>query len=169
MYLGAITITKLYDHLQGYQMAYWFNDIDNAVDKNFFDNFNEFIYRYYGVTTNDNWKGVILEQCFGNEGNALTTFFELFDLFIDNIKTSDTKQIVLEFFDKLVYNQDDMKAKLGNNFPSVLSECVELIKDNALSNLKYDFDFILERLNERAEEISELKNLLRGLQTKYSV
>ena len=66
MYLGENTITKLHDHLQGYSIAYWFNDIDNPVDKNFFDNFNEFVYRYYGVTTNDNWKGVILEQCFGN-------------------------------------------------------------------------------------------------------
>lgn len=55
------------------------------------------------MTTSDNWKGVIPEQCFANEEKALTTFFELFDLFIDNVKSVDTKGIVLDFFDKLVY------------------------------------------------------------------
>ena len=50
---------------KGYQMAYWFNEIDNPVDKNFFDNFNEFVYRYFGVITNDNWKELFLNSVSG--------------------------------------------------------------------------------------------------------
>ena len=166
MYLGANTITKLHDHLQGYKMAYWFNDIDNSVDRNFFDNFNEFVYRYYGVTTNDSWKGVILEQCFGDEQRALDTFFELFDLFIADFNPTDTKKIVLAFFDKLIFEQEEMKEKLGSNFSSVLYDTVELIKEHTLSNLKYDYDFVLEQLNEKAEQIPELKDVLAKLDTQ---
>jgi hypothetical protein len=129
MFLGTNTISKLHDHLQGYQMAYWFNEIENSVDRNFFDNFNEFVYRYYGVITNDNWKGVILEQSFGNEQTALKTFFELFDLFIDNAKPTDTKKIVLAFLDKLIFEQDEMKNRFGNEFSSVLEDTVELLKE----------------------------------------
>ena len=168
MYLGANTISKLHDHLQGYQMAYWFNDFDNSVDKNFFDNFNEYVYRYYGVTTNDSWKGVILEQCFGNEQNALDTFFEIFDQFSNNAKVTDTKKIVLDLFDKLVFAQDDIKNKLGNQFSSVLSDIVQLIKENALSTLKYDYDSIYEQLNEKANEIPELKSVLLELEKQHT-
>jgi hypothetical protein len=168
MYLGTNTISKLYDHLQGYKMAYCFNDFDNTIDKNSFDNFNEYVYRYYGVTTNDNWKGVILEQCFGNEQNALDTFFELFDLFLDNTQVTDTKKIVLDLFDKLISNQEDLKHKLGDSFPIVLADTVDLIKENALSTLKYDYDGIFEQFKEKAEEIPELKSVLTELKRKHT-
>jgi hypothetical protein len=168
MYLGANTISKLHDHLQGYSMSYWFNNIDNPIDKNFFDNFNEFVYHYYGVTTNDNWKGVILEQSFGNEQGALMTFFELFDLFIDNAKTTDSKKIVLTLFDKLIYREDNIDSKLGDTFKLVLSETLELIKENALSSLKYDYDGILEQLKERTENNSELKAIIIELENQHS-
>ena len=149
-------------------MAYWFNDFDNAIDKNFFDNFNEYVYRYYGVTSNDNWKGIILEQCFGNEQNALDTFFTIFDQFSDNAKVTDTKQIVLDLFDKLVLAQGDIKNQLGDQFSSVLSDTVELIKENALSSLKYDYDSIYEQLNEKANEIPELKSILLELEKQHT-
>jgi hypothetical protein len=168
MYLGENTITKLNEHLQGYQMAYWFNDIDNLVDKTFFASFNQFVYSYYSVTTSDNWKGVILEQCFGNEQNALDTFFELFDLYIDNAKTIKTKEIVLELFDKLVKGQDNLKSKLGENFTTVLNHTVELIKDNVLSTLKYDYDEIFDQLIEKGEDIPELKSVLEELEKQFT-
>ena len=168
MFLGTNTISKLHDHLQGYQMAYWFNEIGNPVDRNFFDNFTEFVYKYYGVITNDNWKGVILEQSFGNEQTALKTFFELFDLFIENAKPINTKKIILTLFDKLIFEQDEMKNRFGNEFPSVLNNIVELLKENAMTTLKYDYDTILEQLNEKAEEIPELKTVLTELEKQYT-
>ncbi|MDH7462163.1 hypothetical protein QEG73_12770 [Chitinophagaceae bacterium 26-R-25] len=168
MYLGTNTITKLYDYLQGYRIAYWLYDNDNPVDKNFFDNFNEFVCRYYGVTTNDNWKGVILEQSFGNEPNALDTFFELFDLFIDNAKVTDTRNIVLSLFDKLISEQDEFKSRLGDNFSVVLTNTVDLIKESALSTLKYDYDGIFDQLKEKAEEIPELKSILTELENQHT-
>ena len=163
MYLGNNTITKLYDHLQGYQMAYWNNKFENSVDKYFFENFNEFIYNYYGVTTNDNWKGIILGQNFGNEEVALSKFFELFDLFINNEKTTNSKNIVLLLFDKLIFDQVEMKEKLGNIFLQILKETIELIKEYAMTDFKYDYDNILDQLNEKAEEIPELKKILTAL------
>lgn len=147
-------------------MAYWFNNIDNPIDKKFFDNFNEFVCAYHGLITNDNWKGVILEQTFGDEQTALNTFFELFDLFMDGAKPADTKKIVLALFDKFLFEQDEMKRRLGNDFSPVLSDAAALIKDNALSNLKYDYDLILEQLNEKAGQIPELKNILADLNTQ---
>lgn len=168
MYLGANTISKLYDHLQGYMMSYWFNAIDNPIDKNFFDNFNEFVYRYYGVTTNDNWSGVILDQSFGNEQNALETFFDLFDLFIENAKPTDTRNIVLDLFDKLVFRQEDIESKLGGNFIPVLTEVIDLVKENVLTIYKYDYDGILEQLKEKGEEIPELKILLIELEKQHT-
>jgi inhibitor of KinA sporulation pathway (predicted exonuclease) len=138
-----------------------------AVDKNFFDNFNSFVYGYFGVTTtSDNWKGVILEQSFGDEQKALETFFELYDLFIANYKPTNTKKLVLGFLDRLIFEQDEMKKRLGENFSSVLNDTVELIKDHGLSNLKYDYDFIWELLDEKAEEIPDLKQVLIELRTK---
>jgi hypothetical protein len=168
MYLGANTISKLHDHIQGYAVSFRLNNLDNPVDKNFFDNFTEFVYRYYGVMTNDNWKGVILEQCFGNEQTALETFFELFDMFIENVKTIDSKKIILTLFDKLVFRQDDIESKLGDNFLLVLSDTVDLLKDNALTTLKYDYDGILEQLKEKSDSIPELKTVLRELETQHT-
>jgi hypothetical protein len=163
MYLGTNTITTLYDQLQGYRMAYWFNNIDNPVDKNFFDNFTEFVYSYYGVTTNDNWRGVILEQCLGNERHALDIFFELLDLFIDNFGPADTKKIVFSLLDKLIFEQDEMKEKLGANFSVVLTDTVDLLKDYTMTSLKHEYDFVLQELNKRAEQIPELKIVLAEL------
>lgn len=168
MYLGANTISKLHDHLQGYSMVYWFNEINNPVDKNFFDNFNEFVHGYYGLTTNANWKDVILEQCFDNEQNALVTFFQLFDLFVDNPKLTDTRKIVLDLFDKLISGQDDLKSRLGDNFSIILNDTVDLIKENALSTLKYDYDGIFEQLKEKAEKIPELKAVLTEFEMQYT-
>ncbi len=168
MYLGTISISKLHDHLQGYQMAYWFNDIDNQLDKNFFDNFTQYVYSYYGVTTNDNWKGVILEQCFGNEQTALDTFFDVFDMFIENAKVIDTKKIILDLFDKLIAQDGNLKSKLGANYSVILTDTVDLIKENALSTLKYDYDGIYEQLKEKSEEIPELNITLTELEKLHT-
>jgi hypothetical protein len=168
MYLGTNTISKLHDHLQGYMMSNWFNNIDNPIDKSFFDNFNDFVYRHYGVRTNDNWKGVILDQCFGNEQNALETFFELYDKFIDNVKLTDTKQIVIDLFDKLVLLQDEMKIKFGENYQSLLTDTVELFKENVFSNLKYDYETIYDDLKEKAETNLELRQILEELEAEHT-
>ncbi len=149
-------------------MAYWFNEIDNTVDKDFNDNFTDFVYKYYGVISNANWKDVILEQNFGNEKTALNTFFELFDLFIANVKPTDTKKIVTALFDKLIFEQDEMRNKLGNEFSFILKDTVELLKENATTTFKYDYDTILERLNENAEQIPELKTMLIELEKQYT-
>ena len=168
MYLGQNTISKLHDHLQGYMMAYWFNNIDNPTDRIFFDNFNDFVYSYYNVNTNDNWRGVILDQCFNNEQVALTTFFELYDLFISETKTRSSKKIVLSFFDKLVFQQENLKEKLGNNFTPILTETIDLLKENVVTNYKSDFDYILEQLDEKATYIPELKLLLSELENEQN-
>ncbi len=168
MYLGTNTISKLHDHLQGYLMSNWFNNIDNPIDKSFFDNFNDFVYRYYGVTTNDNWKGVILDQCFGNEQNALEKFFELYDKFIDNVKLTDTRQIVIDLFDRLVLLQDEMKIKFGENYQNLLVDTIELFKENVFSNLKYDYETIYDDLKEKAQSNLQLRQILEELEAEQT-
>ena len=97
----------------------------------------------------------------------MTTFFELYDLFIYDKKTINSKKIVLSLFDQLVYQQADLKQKLGESFPSILADTIELLKDNVMTNYKSDFDDILEQLNEKAEKIPELKLLLTELADKH--
>lgn len=168
MYLGTNTISKLHDHLQGYLMSNWFNNIDNPIDKYFFDNFNDFVYRFYGVRNNANWRDVILVQCFGNEQNALETFFELYDKFIDNAKLTDTRQIVIDIFDKLVLLQDDMKIKLGKNYQNLLADTIELFKENVFSNLKYDYETIYDDLKEKAKTNLALRQILEELEAEHT-
>ena len=167
MYLGTNTISKLHDHLQGYMMSNWFNNIQNPIDKHFFENFNDFVNSYYELKTNANWKDVILEQSFDNEQNALETFFELYDKFIDNVKFTDIKQIVIDLFDKLVLFQDEMKIKLGDNYQSLLTETVELFKENIFSNLKYDYETIYDDLKEKAESNLQLRQILEELEAEH--
>jgi hypothetical protein len=82
MYMsGKDSISSLFDHLQGYRMACFNNDIKNVIDTQFFENFNDFVDNHYNTARNNNWKGVILEQCDENEELAIRTFFELFDIF----------------------------------------------------------------------------------------
>ena len=160
MYLGANSISKLFDHLQGYQMTYWNNSIVNSEDTHFFENFNDFVYRYYGLTSNENWKTVILTQELNSEEDALITFFNLFDSFMNNEKITNTKNIVINLFDKFIFEQSEMKNQFGNNFQPVLTEIIGLIKDYAITGFKSDYDNIFEQLNELAEQIPELKKIL---------
>ena len=168
MYLGNNTITKLFDHLQGYLMATWFNRIENHVDDNFFKNFHEFICNYYEVTTTQSWCGIILEQSFGNEQTALNTFFELFDLFMADVKSNNSKKIVLGLFETLVTRRDHIERDLGDNFTNILIETFDLITQYALSNLKYDYDEILEQLRDKATNIPELEKVLVEIENQMT-
>jgi hypothetical protein len=94
----------------------------------------------------------------------LTRFFELFDIFINNSNTTNSKKIVLAFFDELVFQQQNLKEKLGTSFPSILSDTIDLLKDNVFTNYKSDFDDILEQLQEKAKDIPELNHVLERLQ-----
>jgi hypothetical protein len=66
-----------------------------------------------------------------------------------------------------VFQQQNLKEKLGDNFSSILADTIELIKDNLLTNYKSDFDYILEQLNVKAEQIPELKLLLTELADQH--
>lgn len=57
----------------------------------------------------------------------------------------------------------EAKEKLGTSFPEILSQTVALLKDNVVTNLKSDFDYILAQLEEQAAQIPELKALLAEL------
>ncbi|MES2763426.1 MAG: hypothetical protein V4677_14525 [Bacteroidota bacterium] len=160
MYIGENKITKLHDHLLGYRMALIFNQCNDTIDKDFFDNFNDFVCSYYDVNTNSGWSHLILEQTFGNEEQALTTFFELYDLFVTKAEISSSKKIVMTLFDALVYNQKKLKEKLGDNFSIILEETFDLIKDNVITDSKCDFDYVLDQLTMKAENDPELQKLL---------
>ena len=168
IYLGTNTMSKLAEHLQGYQTSSWINDIKNSVDQNFFENFNDFVYSYYEITSNESWKTIILAQCLNDEQLALAKFFELFDLFIGEHKTTSSRKIVFAIFDELVFNQKEMRNKLGDDFTSILYNTIDLFKDNLVSDYKSDYDAFLEQLNENADEIPRLKLLLKELENRVS-
>jgi hypothetical protein len=83
MYLGKNEISMLWDHLQGYKMAFWINNIENAIDRDFFDSFNDFVCNYYNVELCCDWKSIILEQSFNKEEFALSKFFDLWDILLE--------------------------------------------------------------------------------------
>lgn len=166
MYIGENKITKLHDHLLGYRMAIIFNKCNDQIDKDFFDNFNDFVCSYYDINTNSGWSNLILEQTFGNEEEALKTFFELYDLFATKTQTNSSRKIVMTLFDSLVYNQNSLKEKLGENFSIILEETFDLIKDNVITNSKYDFDYVLDQLKMKAINDPALQTLLSEIDVK---
>ena len=89
-------------------------------------------------------------------------------MFIENAKVIDTKKIILDLFDKLIAQDGNLKSKLGANYSVVLTDTVDLIKENALSTLKYDYDGIYEELKEKSEEIPELNIILTELEKLHT-
>ncbi len=164
MYLGTNTITALYNYLNGYGMSFWLNNIKNDEDQNFIDNFDEFVQSYYEVQTTAGWCNIILKQSNNDEQLALKKFFELFDLFYNNVKLTESKRIVLKFLDRLIFEQDELKAEFGNDFQKILEESINLIKTNILTNIKSNYDRILEELNDMAVEKPELQKIILKLE-----
>jgi hypothetical protein len=169
MYLGTNQISKLHDHLQGYQMACSFNKVVNSVDDKFFEGFNQFVYSYYEVEGYGNWRDIILEQSYYSEQAALKKFFELFDSFFDKSKVLPSKKIVMALFDEICKEQGHLKLELGKDFGSIKLETVDLIKENLLKNTKSDFDFVLEQLEIRAEECPGLRTTLNRIVREYTI
>jgi|JI10StandDraft_1071094.scaffolds.fasta_scaffold446328_1 hypothetical protein len=160
MFLGKNTITKLHDHLLGYRTAMSIAGVIDPSDDHFFKNFHDFVCTYYDVKVNSGWNTLILDQCFNDEEEALARFFELYDLFVTDTKIISSKKIVMTLFESIVNNQTKLKESLGENFATILEETFDLIKDNAITNSKQDFDYILDQLTMRAEVDPDLNKLL---------
>ncbi|MBX3252659.1 MAG: hypothetical protein KF862_00855 [Chitinophagaceae bacterium] len=73
---------------------------------------------------------------------------------------TDTRKVVLDFFERLILKQDDLKSRIEDKFSTMLAYTVELVKENALSALKDDYDRIYEQLKEKSEEITSCKSIL---------
>ncbi len=80
MYLGEKSLTKLWWFLDGYQRAMDDNDIPCKNQLWGDGRFNKWILKHYNLPSNIQGD-VILEQCNGDETQALATFFELLDEF----------------------------------------------------------------------------------------
>ena len=81
LYLGSLSISKLYSYINGYEAACSFKGIEDQLKPRWVL-FHEFVKRktnFYESTSG--WCNMILTQCEGDEEKAVGLFFEYFDEF----------------------------------------------------------------------------------------
>ena len=85
LYMGRTSILHLNSFFAGYFMT-------NEAPE--FDGFNDFVGRYYGKYTTAGWANLILADHYGNEGEAMHRFFDLWDEYENEIKPINSRLIL---------------------------------------------------------------------------
>jgi hypothetical protein len=121
LYLGEYTISAMYHHLSGYDMACYHHNLQSSENLTpRWGLFHEFTKRKTGFSeSTGGWKYMILEHCKGDEAKALDLFFAFFDEFLTNaelkahVKTLVPKNKFDMNFDKVLdfhwYNYTELK------------------------------------------------------------
>lgn len=81
MYIGDKKISLLNSFIDGYLYATQTNNIE-LEDNVQFGHFHDWVSRHFKwKESTSGWRRIILQECNGDEGEALKKFFELYDLF----------------------------------------------------------------------------------------
>jgi hypothetical protein len=90
MYVGELSITALYNFIQGYFAALDINGSDEHLIPDF-ENFHDYVAKYYSYKESTaGWKNIILKENSGNEEKALEVFFYLLKQFRQGFVLKDT-------------------------------------------------------------------------------
>ncbi len=90
MYTGEYSLSSIYHFINGFYVA---RDHETHETPSF-DGFNDFVGKFYGKYTTAGWKNLILSDHYGNEGEALTRFFELLHEFRETPNKPDARHII---------------------------------------------------------------------------
>ncbi|WP_433814822.1 hypothetical protein [Flavobacterium johnsoniae] len=160
MYIGERSLSALYFYINGYQAACVIKGIDEKLEPSF-DLFHDFTADYYlrGEST-AGWKNIILAECFGNEEQALDTFFVLFDDFRKRGKAINSKKILISLLEKIILNQENSE-KLKSDLPiKEYNELGMLLNKIASVEFLSDCDDILKEITALSRRSENLKSLL---------
>jgi hypothetical protein len=146
MYLGAESITKMNEFIQGYITGCVVNGIIEKIEPDF-ALFNDYVDRYFQDISTAGWKSKILCSCYGNEREALKIFYEIFDSFRKNSELRDYRKLVIEII-------EDMVSK------SEIYELIKIIPDLAKSKINDDFEDLIKELEDAAKSNAMLKEIL---------
>jgi hypothetical protein len=88
MYIGEAAITNLNAFISAYYIAQAAHEFSQSkVDYIFKQQFHDWVAEYYKwPASTAGWKNIILEECGRDEKKALITFFELYDIFLKDVK-----------------------------------------------------------------------------------
>ena len=89
MYLGRCSITRLQSFLDGYMGARQDLGLPLTEQEREFEGFQEWIQKRFSINSNHGWDSIILFYS-ADERDALNTFFELFEAFLNGEKASRT-------------------------------------------------------------------------------
>jgi hypothetical protein len=90
MYIGENSLSAMYFHIGGYLTACDLKGIEETLTPEF-HTFHDFVAKYYSYRESTaGWKNIILKEKDGNEQEALTEFYKLFDLFRQGTILPDT-------------------------------------------------------------------------------
>jgi hypothetical protein len=91
MYLGSHSITRMEAFISGFYEG----SNDDITENPPFDNFNDFVGKFYGKYTTAGWKNLILADHYGDEIEALDRFFVLLDEYRENPNKPNSRAIIL--------------------------------------------------------------------------
>jgi hypothetical protein len=91
MYLGKASINNLQAFLAGYSLARQELNISD-LDESDFEGFQSWVQKKFNVSSSQSWDKIILFFS-EDENSALTTFFRLFDEFLD-AKSSVEQELI---------------------------------------------------------------------------
>jgi hypothetical protein len=159
LYIGEASITALYAFLNGY--GYHHEQIDYGNPS--FDNFNDYVGRYYGKYTTAGWKNLILSAHYGNEIEALERFFVLLDEFRAAPKKPDARAIILRLMHVAML---DFRAEDEHQRQKQIADLlhhVSLKLSNAIyGGIAEEYDAILQDIFERANGNVYLHNWIKN-------
>ena len=158
MYLSKSTLTNLHSFLSGYVLS-------NHTES--FAYFNDFVGAYYGKYSTAGWYNLILADHYGNEAEAWTTFFELYDAFFA-ITTDNPTINSREILHKLLYNtltdirfqshgKDDKTIFILTNW---LHNLPLKLLNASKHPIQPSYDIILQEIFEDTDKNKGLQNLL---------
>ena len=163
VYVGENTLSALYFHINGYNMACSLKGIDENLQPEF-HLFHDFVADYYlHSESTAGWKNIILAENFGIEKQALDDFWKLFDLFRQNPIIANPKKILFKILDKLLLKQINLTNFTQDNFKSIYNKLIDL--PNRLEQVKFSFEYdnILEDLEEFGKTNEYFRQLLADL------
>jgi hypothetical protein len=167
MYTGEHSLSALFHFINGFFIAH--NNKTFEIPS--FDGFNDFIGEYYGKHTTAGWKNLILADHYGNESEAIRTFYELLDEFRAMRNAPSSREIVHrllniaflhfrgesnEIGQKMLQDDDDLlkNAKEIRKELWKINRVADMLHNstNPMKRAKYSFEYdnILQQIFERA-------------------
>ncbi|WP_281309553.1 hypothetical protein [Flavobacterium flavigenum] len=158
MTVGEKSLSALYFHVKGYEVGCKENERLEPE----FHLFHDFVANYYlRSESTAGWRNIILAESYGNEEQALETFFVLFDDFRRNVKPKNSKKILLDLLEKIILNENDFLENLVIEFTDEDYNIFKLLI-NKIASVSFlsDYDELLNQIKALTINSKKIQDLL---------